>query len=1058
MSTFNMVASMNESTVVAEYTPESRCSDSYQSEAELEKEFIRMLTEQGYEYLQIHSEAELIENLKHKLEQLNGYDFTNDEWERFFREHIANANEGIVEKTRIIQEDYTKVLKRDDGSTKNIKLIDKGNIHNNRLQVINQYEVQGKVGNAAKDDPNPANYDNRYDVTVLVNGLPLVHVELKRRGVDIREAFNQINRYQRDSFWSGCGLYEYVQIFIISNGTHTKYYSNTTRDTYIEDQKKDRKSVNKTSNSFKFTSYWADANNKIIPDLVDFTKTFLSKHTILNILTKYCVFDSENKLLVMRPYQIAATEKILNRIEIATNYKKLGTLDAGGYIWHTTGSGKTLTSFKTAQLASQLDFVDKVLFVVDRKDLDYQTMKEYDRFQKGAANSNTSTAILQRQLENKDKNGNYHEYKIIITTIQKLDGFIRKNKGHEVFDKHIVLIFDECHRSQFGDMHTAIVKNFKRYHIFGFTGTPIFSDNAGSGKHADLRTTPQAFGEKLHTYTIVDAINDGNVLPFRIDYIKTIKDSDKAKDKQVSAIDTEKALLNHSRISEIVSYILGHFDQKTKRNRGDSFTFSILTNVEEVATAKNRKEIEEKKNKIRIKGFNSIFAVSSIEAAKLYYTEFKRQMENLPEAKRLRIATIFSYGVNEAENDDFVVDENSENTDGLDQNSRDFLESAIDDYNRLFSTAYDTSSDKFQNYYKDISLRMKNREIDILIVVNMFLTGFDATTLNTLWVDKNLKYHGLLQAFSRTNRILNSVKTFGNIVCFRNLEQETNDAIALFGNKEAGGIVLLKNYASYYNGYDENGKHFEGYTELIDKLQTLFPLGHFSELGEQDKKKFISLYGAILKMRNILSAFDDFAGQEILSPRDFQDYQSEYINLYHEFKPKKGEKENINDDIVFEIELVKQVEVNIDYILMLVKKYQKDGKKDKEIVVTIEKAVNSSLNLRSKIALIREFLSKVNADTEVDGEWMKYVDEQRESDLVAIIKDEKLKDKETHIFIENSFRDGVLKTTGTDVDAIMPAVSRFGGGGAGNRTETKKRVIDRLLAYFEKYLDLVGAK
>lgn len=1058
MSTFNMVASMNESTVVAEYTSESRRSDSYQSEAELEKEFIRMLTEQSYEYLQIHSEAELIENLKHKLEQLNGYDFTDSEWERFFREHIANANEGIIEKTRTIQEDYTKVLKRDDGSTKNIRLIDKGNIHNNRLQVINQYEVPGKVGNATEDAKNPANYDNRYDVTILVNGLPIVHIELKRRGVAIREAFNQINRYQRDSFWSGSGLYEYVQIFIISNGTNTKYYSNTTRFSHLKEQEKSSGKGKKTSNSFEFTSFWADANNKVISDLVDFTKTFLSKHTLLNILTKYCVFTSEELLLVMRPYQIAATEKILNRIEIATNYKKLGTLDAGGYIWHTTGSGKTLTSFKTAQLASQLNFVDKVLFVVDRKDLDYQTMKEYDRFQKGAANSNTSTAILQRQLENKDKNGNYHEYKIIITTIQKLDGFIRKNKGHEVFDKHIVLIFDECHRSQFGDMHTAIVKNFKKYHIFGFTGTPIFSVNAGSGKHADLRTTPQAFGEKLHTYTIVDAINDGNVLPFRIDYIKTIKDSDKAKDKQVSAIDTEKALLNQTRISEIVSYILGHFDQKTKRNRGDSFVFSILENVEEVATAKNRNEIEEKKNKIRIKGFNSIFAVSSIEAAKLYYTEFKHQMENLPETKRLRIATIFSYGVNEVENDDFVVDENSENTDGLDQNSRDFLESAIDDYNRLFSTTYDTSSDKFQNYYKDVSLRMKNREIDILIVVNMFLTGFDATTLNTLWVDKNLKYHGLLQAFSRTNRILNSVKTFGNIVCFRNLEQETNDAIALFGNKEAGGIVLLKNYASYYNGYDENGKHYEGYAELIDKLQALFPLGHFSELGEQDKKKFISLYGAILKMRNILSTFDDFVGQEILSPRDFQDYQSEYIDLYHEFKPKKGEKENINDDIVFEIELIKQVEVNIDYILMLVKKYQKDGNKDKEIVVTIEKAVNSSLNLRSKIALIREFLSRVNADTEVDGEWLKYVDEQRESEFVAIIKDEKLKDKETHIFIENSFCDGVLKTTGTDVDAIMPAVSRFGGGSAGNRSKTKKRVIDRLRAYFEKYLDLVGMK
>lgn len=1058
MSTFNMVASMNESTVVAEYTSESRRSDSYQSEAELEKEFIRMLTEQSYEYLQIHLEAELIENLKHKLEQLNGYDFTDSEWERFFREYIANANEGVVEKTRTIQVDYTKVLKRDDGSTKNIRLIDKGNIHNNRLQVINQYEVLGKAGNATEDTANPANYDNRYDVTILVNGLPLVHIELKRRGVAIREAFNQINRYQRDSFWSGCGLYEYVQIFIISNGTNTKYYSNTTRFSHLKEQEKSSGKGKKTSNSFEFTSFWADANNKVIPDLVDFTKTFLSKHTLLNILTKYCVFTAEELLLVMRPYQIAATEKILNRIEIATNYKKLGTLDAGGYIWHTTGSGKTLTSFKTAQLASQLDFVDKVLFVVDRKDLDYQTMKEYDRFQKGAANSNTSTAVLQRQLENKNKNGHYHEYKIIITTIQKLDGFIRKNKGHEVFDKHIVLIFDECHRSQFGDMHTAIVKNFKRYHIFGFTGTPIFSVNAGSGKHADLRTTPQAFGEKLHTYTIVDAINDGNVLPFRIDYIKTIKDSDKVKDKQVSAIDTEKALLNQSRISEIVSYILEHFDQKTKRNRGDSFVFSILENVEEVSTAKNRNGIEEKKNKIRIKGFNSIFAVSSIEAAMLYYTEFKHQMENLPEAKRLRIATIFSYGVNEAENDDFVVDENSENTDGLDQSSRDFLENAIDDYNRLFSTTYDTSGDKFQNYYKDVSLRMKNREIDILIVVNMFLTGFDATTLNTLWMDKNLKYHGLLQAFSRTNRILNSVKTFGNIVCFRNLEQETNDAITLFGNKEAGGIVLLKNYASYYNGYDENGKHYEGYTELIDKLQTMFPLGHFSELGEQDKKKFISLYGAILKIRNILSTFDDFVGQEILSPRDFQDYQSEYIDLYHEFKPKKGEKENINDDIVFEIELIKQVEVNIDYILMLVKKYQKDGNKDKEIVVTIEKAVNSSLNLRSKIALIREFLSRVNADTEVGGEWLKYVDEQRENDLVAIIKDEKLKDKETHIFIENSFRDGVLKTTGTDVDAIMPAVSRFGGGSAGNRSETKKRVIDRLLAYFEKYLDLVGMK
>ena len=1059
MSTFNMVASMNESTVVSEYIPESKRSDSYQSEADLEKEFIRMLVEQGYEYLQIHTEAELIANLRKKIEQLNSYNFTDTEWERFFHKHIANANEGIVEKTRTIQEDAVKNMERDDGSTKNITLLDKKNIHNNRLQVINQYEVSQERNVYPAD--RQAKFDNRYDVTILVNGFPLIHVELKRRGVAIREAFNQINRYQRDSFWAGSGLYEYVQIFVISNGTNTKYYSNTTRSAHIREQGKNVSRGKKTSNSFEFTSFWADANNKVISDLVDFTKTFLSKHTILNVLTKYCVFTSEELLLVMRPYQIAATEKILSRIEIATNYKKLGTLEAGGYIWHTTGSGKTLTSFKTAQLASQLDFVDKVLFVVDRKDLDYQTMKEYDRFQKGAANSNTSTAILKKQLEDDDA-------KIIITTIQKLDHFIRKNKGHEVFGRHIVLVFDECHRSQFGDMHTAITKNFKNYHIFGFTGTPIFADNAGSGKNADLRTTPQAFGDKLHTYTIVDAINDENVLPFRIDYIKTIKQNEashhkeKEQDRQVSAIDTEKALLESKRIAKIVAYILEHFDQKTKRNR-ESFDFSKLMNVQEVASsqAKNRDKVEEIKESVRMKGFNSIFAVSSIDAAKSYYTEFKRQMDKLPQAApagqphKLRVATIYSYGVNESENDDFVEDENSENTDGLDKSSRDFLEMAIDDYNKIFKTNYDTSSDKFQNYYKDVSLRMKNREIDILIVVNMFLTGFDATTLNTLWVDKNLKYHGLLQAFSRTNRILNSVKTFGNIVCFRNLEEETNNAIALFGDKEAGSVVLLKNFESYYNGYDENGKHFDGYVELIDKLKTLFPLGASFE-GEKAEKEFIMLYGAILRMKNILFTFDNFEGKEILSERNFQDYQSEYIDLYQKYKSKSNEKkENINDDVVFEIELVKQVEINIDYILMLVKKYQQEGNQNKEIVVTIEKAVNSSMNLRSKMELIRNFLSRINAQTEVDGDWKKFVDEQRENDLVVIIEEEKLKMEETHKFIDNSFRDGVLKTTGTDIDVIMPAVSRFGGG---NRAEKKKRVIDRLMAYYEKYVELVSMR
>ena len=542
-----MIAESNESTVVAEFIPDSRAASGYQSEAQLERDFITLLEAQGYEYLTIHDEASLISNLRRQLEILNDYIFSDSEWNQFFSDCIASSNEGIVEKSQKIQTDHVQLLHRDNGSTKNIYLLDK-NIHNNRLQVINQYEE------------SEGTHDSRYDVTILVNGLPLVHVELKRRGVEIREAFNQIKRYQRDSFWAASGLFEYVQIFVISNGTHTKYYSNTTRNSHIKETGGgERRSGKKTSNSFEFTSYWADGNNRVITDLVDFTKTFFAKHTILNILTKYCVFTAENLLLVMRPYQIAATERILNRIEVSTNYKKMGSADAGGYIWHTTGSGKTLTSFKTAQLASKFSYIDKVLFVVDRKDLDYQTMKEYDRFEKGAANSNTSTRILQRQLEDPDA-------RIIITTIQKLDVFIRKNKIHEVFKKHIVIIFDECHRSQFGDMHAAITKEFKNYHLFGFTGTPIFAANAGSGGKPTLKTTPQVFGDKLHTYTIVDAINDGNVLPFRIDYINTVKQKDDTADKNVSAIDTERALAAPERVSEIVRYILEHFDQKTKRS------------------------------------------------------------------------------------------------------------------------------------------------------------------------------------------------------------------------------------------------------------------------------------------------------------------------------------------------------------------------------------------------------------------------------------------------------------------------------------------------------------
>lgn len=1008
MSLYNVVVSSNEATVVAEYQADYGRSDAYQSEAELERELIRLLQAQGYEYLCIHDEAALVANLRRQLEALNDYAFSDAEWHRFFAESIASSNEGIVEKTRKLQTDHVQNLKRDDGTTKNIILIDKKNIHNNRLQVINQYQEAAGA------------HETRYDVTILVNGLPLVHIELKRRGVAIREAFNQIKRYQRDSFWAASGLFEYVQIFIISNGTHTKYYSNTTRSSHVKESAAgERKKSKKTSNSFEFTSYWADSNNTAIADLVDFTRTFMAKHSLLNVLTKYCVFTSEALLLVMRPYQIAATERILSRIEISNNYKQTGTLAAGGYIWHTTGSGKTLTSFKTAQLATALPYIDKVLFVVDRKDLDYQTIKEYERFQKGAADSNTSTKILQQQLADSCS-------KIIITTIQKLDVFVSKNKGHAAFKKHFVIIFDECHRSQFGDMHKKIVTAFKHYHLFGFTGTPIFAANAGSGGNPAMRTTPQAFGDKLHTYTIVNAINDGNVLPFRIDYINTVKMKDGLADKEVAAIDTEAALADPARIRAVVTYLLSHFDQKTKRNH-----FYSLKGQ-------------------RVAGFNSILAVSSIPVAKKYYLELKKQLAE--QGRALNVATIFSFSANEADPEDVFPDEDFD-TAGLDQSSRDFLEAAIADYNADFNTNYDTSAEKFQNYYKDLSLRMKNREVDLLIVVNMFLTGFDATTLNTLWVDKNLKQHGLIQAFSRTNRILNAVKTYGNIVCFRDLQEQTDAAIALFGDKDAGSIVLLKNFDSYYYGFDEDGQHHPGYTELIAELGQKFPLGT-AIIGEQNQKDFIRLFGAILRLKNILTAFDNFPGQEILTNRDYQDYQSLYLDLYQDLSGgNTADKERINDDIVFEIELIRQVEINIDYILMLVAKYHASNCEDKSILVAIDKAIGASIELRSKKVLIEHFIETVNASTKVDEEWRRFVDEQKERDLVELISAEKLKPDETRKFINNAFRDGALKTSGTDIDKIMPPVSRFGGG---NRAAKKQSVGDKLMKFFEKYFGLVS--
>ncbi|MCK8115250.1 type I restriction endonuclease subunit R [Anaerosoma tenue] len=996
---YDPIAVSAESTVVAEYVPEAVEEAAYQSEAALERELIRLLGSQAYEYLPITSEAELIANLRAQLEQLNAITFSDSEWGRFFTERIAGANEGIIEKTVRIQEDHVQILKRDDGSTKNISLIDKTNIHNNRLQVINQYEIAEGEGGAARS--------NRYDVTVLVNGLPMVHIELKRRGVDIREAFNQIDRYQRDSFWAGSGLFEYVQLFVISNGTLTKYYSNTTRQQHLSEMAGSKR-TRKTSNTFEFTSWWADATNRPIQELTAFAKTFFAKHALLNILTKYCVLTADRMLLVMRPYQIVATERILQKIEVSTNYRQLGTLAAGGYVWHTTGSGKTLTSFKAAQLATNIPSVDKVLFVVDRKDLDYQTMREYDRFERGAANSNTSTAVLKKQLEDPGA-------RIIITTIQKLSNFISANKGHVIYSGHIVIIFDECHRSQFGEMHSAITKAFKRYNLFGFTGTPIFAENAGAGRPG-LQTTEQAFGEKLHTYTIVDAITDRNVLPFRIDYVNTIKLPEHITDAQVAAIDTERALMAPERIEQVVAYTLEHFDQKTKR-------------AEHYALAGKR-----------MRGFNALFATASIEAAKRYYLEFKKQQEALTPDRRLTVGLIYSYAANEEI--EGYLDEEGFETGALDQSSRDFLDDAIRDYNAHFGTSFDTSTDKFQNYYKDLSLRLRGRQIDLVIVVNMFLTGFDATTLNTLFVDKNLRMHGLIQAYSRTNRILNSVKTYGNIVSFRDLEQRTNDAIALFGNKDACGIVLLKPYREYYAEYAEK------VGELLEK----YPLGT-PVVGESAQKEFIALFGAILRLQNILTAFDDFAGSELLTERQGQDYRSVYLDLYAEYRGR-AEKESINDDIVFEIELIKQVEINVDYILMLVEKWRaahRDGT-DKEIRASISRAIDASPSLRNKKDLIEAFVDSVSVSGAIDEEWQAFILARREAELAAIIESEGLRPDETRAFIETAFRDGAIRTTGTAITKVLPPASRFSP--EGGHGEKKQRVLGKLGEFFERFFGL----
>lgn len=1021
-----LISENPQSTVVSKFEHKPSKRQAYQSEAQLEDALIVQLQTQGYEYLDIHTEEELIVNLRKQIERLNNITFTDNEWRGFFRTHIANQTAGMEGKTELLQDSRTAqvVFPFDDNVYRNITLLNKRNIHENHLQVIHQYTPTG--GKRA----------NRYDVTILVNGLPMVHIELKKRGVAIREAFNQIYRYKNESFSADSGLFDYVQLFVISNGTHTKYYSNTTRRQAITENNRNKQLKHlspalRSNDSFEFTSYWADRENNIISDIEDFAATFFAKHTLLNILTKYCVYTVQKKLLVMRPYQISATEAILQKIYVSTNQRQVGTIHAGGFIWHTTGSGKTLTSFKTAQLCTRLDYVDKVLFVVDRKDLDYQTILEYEKFQKGCVSQNKTTKELKEQLEN-------DQASIVITTIQKLNTFCKKEKGHGIYNKHIVIIFDECHRSQFGDMHKIIVRRFCKYHIFGFTGTPIFPENATN----ELQTTVQVFGgepdeqgrpiKPLHTYTVVNAIADENVLPFRMEYIRTMKTADNIADEQVQGINHEGALLDPKRIEEIVQYVLAHYDRKTKRNEVDSLTDK------------------------RLKGFNSIFATASIDAAKCYYTEFKRQQENLPKEQQLKIGLIYSFGVNDEVG---MPDEDSDSTEALSQSDRDFLDDAIKDYNGYFATNFDTSSDKFPNFYKDVSQRMKQRELDMLIVVNMFLTGFDATTLNTLWVDKNLRQHGLMQAFSRTNRILDRIKQFGNIICFRDLEEETNKAIALFAddNPKAHGVVLMKTYEEYLHGYDdEEGKHHPGFEEMVNALKENFPLdANMAFMGEKAEKEFIRQFGTYLRMKNILDTFDQFEDDktQYISQFTEQDYTSIYLDLRDKYRPQhEGEMVDINDDLVFEIELIKQVEINVDYIISLIEKHRADKGDDKVLEVQITKAIGASPALRNKKELIEAFVQQYTPSKDITNQWIAFVSKQAQQQIENIIVTENLKRNETIEFMRHSFQIGEVERFGDRITKCLPPMPLFGAGK--QRSETKQRVLEKMLDYFDRFYDI----
>ncbi len=1033
MSTYKAIAESNNFIILDKFTKYYEVNEApavYQTEADLEKEFIQDLINQGYENpINLNSIESMLTNVRVQLQSLNNMAFSDGEWSRFVEEFLDKPSDNLIEKTRKIHDNYIYDFVFDDGHIQNIYLVDKKNIARNKVQVIKQFEQKGT-------------HANRYDVTILVNGLPLVQIELKKRGVAIREAFNQVHRYSKESFNSSNSLFKYIQIFVISNGTDTRYFANT---------------IERSKNSFDFTMNWAKADNTLIKDLKDFTTTFFQKHTILNVLLTYSVFDTSETLLVMRPYQIAATERMLWKIASSYQGKKWSDTESGGYIWHTTGSGKTLTSFKAARLATQLDFIDKVFFVVDRKDLDFQTMKEYQRFSPDSVNGSDSTAGLKRNIE-KDDN------KIIVTTIQKLNNLMKTEGDLAIYQKQVVFIFDEAHRSQFGEAQKNLIKKFKKFYQFGFTGTPIFVQNA-----LGAETTASVFGRELHSYVITDAIRDEKVLKFKVDYndvrpkFKNIETE--LDEKKLSAAENKRALLHPERIKEVSQYILQNFRIKTHRNQ------------------------------VSNKGFNAMFAVSSVEAAKCYYEElYNLQKES---EKPLKIATIFSFAANEEQSAiGEIVDESFEPS-AMDVSAKEFLTKAINDYNAMFKTSYGVDSIEFQNYYRDLAKRVKNKEIDLIIVVGMFLTGFDAPTLNTLFVDKNLRYHGLIQAFSRTNRIYDATKTFGNIVTFRDLEKATIDAITLFGDSNTKNVVLEKSYKEYLEGFTDiaTGEARRGYVEVVKELNEKFP-NPDEIVKEKDKKEFAKLFGEYLRVENILQNYDEFnhlkaiqaidvnnpeaieefkkthfvtdediaAMQkiELLKDRKVQDYRSTYNDirdwLRREKKGKESEESTIDwDDVVFEVDLLKSQEINLDYILELIFDNNKKTKDKDTLITEIRRVIRASVGNRAKESLVVDFINETDLDTLQDkanviDSFFEYAQRKQKAEASELITEENLNEEEAKRYITASLKREYASENGTELNALLPKMSPLNP-----EYLTKKQSVFQKLSFFiEKFKGVGG--